>query len=397
MPDLRFPERADYPDLKWLEGHVLSPALVIFVEHVRHNIQTVVRALGGDVLRWRPHIKTIKIPCILRELVDAGIRRFKCATSKEARVLLETLSSAGIEQADLLFAYPCRGPMLRATADLARRYRAYDVSVLVDSMEAVRDLPPELGCFVDINPGMNRTGVPIEDTKRILAICEQAGQRLKGLHHYEGHLAALEPTQRRAKAHACFDALVEVVDKVEGAGLCSSEVITSGTPTFLDALDHPALSARQRGAHTVSPGTVVYHDLNSEKEIPELRLQPAALLFSRAISCPCDGVMTFDVGSKSLAAEMEGPPASIWGFPEYEAMTPSEEHFPWIVPSARAGESVSRHPPVLMVPAHVCPTVNLAQEAILIRATGEPSIVDVSARAHDLRYPPTISPPTYPT
>ena len=60
---------------------VTTPALVVYLEHVRENVRRVVQRLGGDVDRWRPHVKTSKIPAIYAELVRAGLRRFKCATT----------------------------------------------------------------------------------------------------------------------------------------------------------------------------------------------------------------------------------------------------------------------------------------------------------------------------
>ena len=39
---------------------------------------------------------------------------------------------------------------------------------------------------------------------------------------------------------------------------------------------------------------------------------------------------------------------------------------------------------MLLFPKHVCPTVNLAEQALVIEAGRDPQIVEVSARAHDL-------------
>ena len=158
----------------------------------------------------------------------------------------------------------------------------------------------------------------------------------------------------------------------------SSAIVTSGTPTFLPALAYPRFPAGVR--HRISPGTVVYHDLRSAEQVPDLDPRPAALVLSRVVSQPAPDIVTCDAGSKSLAADAGDPCAFALGHPELVALTPSEEHLPLRVSGNRRP---ARGETLLLVPRHVCPTVNLAEEALLI--DGERTrVVPVSARAHDL-------------
>src|SRR5688572_31562514 len=96
-----------------LAERALSPALVVHLGAVRHNIARAIELCGGDPGRWRPHVKTTKIPAVMRELALAGVRHFKCATTREAAVLLDTLAQAGAAGGDLLVAYPLVGPALK--------------------------------------------------------------------------------------------------------------------------------------------------------------------------------------------------------------------------------------------------------------------------------------------
>jgi len=68
-----------------IEGieRVLTPALAIYSEHVDANIAVTLGLLGGDASRWRPHVKTAKLACIMRRMVERGILTFKCATTLE--------------------------------------------------------------------------------------------------------------------------------------------------------------------------------------------------------------------------------------------------------------------------------------------------------------------------
>jgi D-serine deaminase-like pyridoxal phosphate-dependent protein len=67
--------------------------------------------------------------------------------------------------------------------------------------------------------------------------------------------------------------------------------------------------------------------------------------------------------------------------PELVAGRPSEEHLPLDVTS---GTPPPRGTPLHLVPRHVCPTVNLAEQAVLIERGRIVDVVPVAGRAHDL-------------
>jgi D-serine deaminase-like pyridoxal phosphate-dependent protein len=359
-----------------------TPALVIDLERVRRNVGTMLARTGGAD-RWRPHVKTTKTPEVWAELVHAGVTRFKCATTREARVLVETLEREQAHDPDVCVGYPLRGPALDALARLARDHPGVRLSVLCEDADLVRSIPDELGILVDVNLGMDRTGVPAAEHGEVLAVARGAGERLRGLHGYEGLVHDGPPETRRAAAFACYDRLLKLVEHVRSEGLALEELVTSGTPGFPAALAYPPfaeLAARHGVAHRVSPGTVVLHDARSEEQNGDLGLVPAAWVVSRVVSRPAAGVVTCDAGSKALAAEAGDPCAVVAGHPELVALPPSEEHLPLRVTT---GGGPARGEALALVPRHVCPTVNLAEEALL-RDGDELRVVPVRARAHDL-------------
>ena len=334
--------------------------------------------MDGDASRWRAHVKSTKIPEVLALLLDAGLRFFKCATLREARVLLDCARKHGV-QIDLLVAYPLRSPALEELAALRRHFGEATVGVLCE--DPLLQIDEGLGVFVDLNCGMNRSGVPMKDREAILACIEAAGSRFRGIHFYEGQLHSGDFATRKAAAHPLYDALLELCDELSADGHEIGEIVTSGTPGFRAALDHPGLAAPSCGAlHRVSPGTVVYHDQRSDETCDELDLQPAALVFSRVVSLPAPDLATCDAGSKALAAEAGSPVAVALGHPQLEAGIPSEEHLPF---HCAADAQPDRGSELYLVPRHVCPTVNLAEAALFIDG-GDTRRVEVSARAHDL-------------
>jgi D-serine deaminase-like pyridoxal phosphate-dependent protein len=357
---------------------LLSPSLIVYLDRVRENLRRIV-TLVGDVGRWRPHIKTTKIPEVYAEMVRVGLRHFKCATLREAETLLGVLREEGIERADLLFAYPLVGPALARLGSLAREAGGVSVSVLCEDPERIEHIDATLGVFVDIDPGMHRTGVPLERPDIVRALAQRAGPRFRGLHFYDGHVHGVTADARREMAHHGYRRLLEIVEGLRSTNEVE-EIVTSGTPAFRYALEFEPFGKLESANHRVSPGTVVFHDLRSEQELDDLDLVPAALVFSRVVSHPGVGRVTADAGSKSIAAEAGDPCAFALGHPGLLAQTPSEEHLPFTVDS---GQSPARGDELYLVPRHVCPTVNLAEQALLVDGENI-TVSQVRARAHDL-------------
>ena len=177
-----------------------SPGLVIYLDHVRENLRRVVAYAGGDVDRWRAHVKSTKIPAVFAELARAGLRHFKTATTRELRHLLEALEREGVDGADVLMAYPLRPPALGYVGRLAEGHPGVRVSVLCEDPGLVGDIPPSVSVFADVNPGMNRTGIPGEDGATLAALARAAGPRFRGVHYYDGHLYEGSAESRRADA-----------------------------------------------------------------------------------------------------------------------------------------------------------------------------------------------------
>jgi D-serine deaminase-like pyridoxal phosphate-dependent protein len=354
-----------------------SPALVILMKHVRSNIARIIE-LCGAVDRWRPHVKTTKISEVWESLLDAGVRRFKCATPRELEHLGRLVREREISGVSILVAFPHVGPTLELLDRVAGSFRELRVGMLVEDPAGAATLPENLEPWIDLNPGMDRTGIPLDDRERILATAQAAGRRLVGISVYDGHLHMADQEQRRSAVHDCYQRTLNLLKELRERAPNLKEVVSAGTPTFQAALSFEGFM-KEGLLHTVSPGTVVFHDLRSKEENPGLELLPAALVLARVISHPRERHFTCDAGSKALAAEAGDPCATVQGQPQYQAMSPSEEHLPFVV---HEGATPERGQALLLVPRHVCPTVNLHEEAVLVEADGSMRTVPVAARAH---------------
>ena len=186
---------------------------------------------------------------------------------------------------------------------------------------------------------------------------ETAYLGFRGVHFYEGHLAAcvahagssLVETEiaRARRADACAalyeDVLAPLLSYLRVKGVPPIELVTSGTPGFTHALEFDVRNALVLGmevgetpehvggwvlSHRVSPGTVVFHDWRGERQNPGLELTPAAVLMARVVSLPAGGRATLDCGSKAIAAEAGDPAGYVLGHPTWRALACSEEHMP---------------------------------------------------------------------
>jgi len=359
--------------------NVMTPALVIYPEVVASNIERTLHLLGGDANRWRPHIKTAKLAYTLSMLIERGVRTFKCATSLE---LLVACRSGAV---DVLVAYPAVGANALRVREIAEQFPEVCVSALAENEEQVQQWKgSSVGVFVDINPGMNRTGVEPSDPDSIIKLVRaivDAGLEFRGLHYYDGQYGGMEEHERTAAARAGYDRLLQLASNVGSSGFGVPEVVTAGTPTFPSSIAYKGFQGNNF-IHRVSPGTVVYSDATSLAQLPhEYGYAPAVLVATRVVSHPHKGIFTCDAGHKAVSADAGVPTCVVVGHAELTPLGPSEEHLPLQSSTEKKGPQVGEV--LYLLPRHICPTVNNFDEALVVRAGKIESVEKVSARGRE--------------
>jgi D-serine deaminase-like pyridoxal phosphate-dependent protein/REP element-mobilizing transposase RayT len=112
---------------------ISSPALLVYPDRVGENIRRMIRIAGG-VESLRPHMKTHKMPDVIRMQIEQGITKFKCATIAEA----EMTAAAGA--ADVLLGYQPVGPNAQRLIQLTRLFPKTKFSAVADDADAIRAL-----------------------------------------------------------------------------------------------------------------------------------------------------------------------------------------------------------------------------------------------------------------
>jgi D-serine deaminase-like pyridoxal phosphate-dependent protein len=315
----------------------------------------------GDATPARPHL-----------------RQFKCATTRELEVLCQ------LGAPDVLLAFPVVGANARRAAELAVAHPATRVSVLVESPAQLaqwRGAPVSI--FVDMNPGMDRTGL-IADSGTVLALARgvrDMGLELAGLHWYDGQMGGVPAAERERVAHAGYNQLLQLVGSLEAAGVPVLEVITSGTPAAPHAISYPGFVGASF-AHRISPGTPVYGDLTSLAQLPVAwGYRPAALVLTAVVSRPRPGRVTCDAGHKSVGADAGVPTCAVLGHPDWEPVRPSEEHLPIDLPPGAEAPEIGAQ--LYLLPRHICPTINNFDAAAIVSGGRAVRLEAVTARGHE--------------
>ena len=363
------------------EQDVESPALLLYPDRIRENIRRMI-AIAGDPARLRPHVKTHKLPGVIRMQVEAGIVQFKCATLSEAAMVAENGGK------DILVAYPLYGPAVDRLFGLIKKYPDIGFSMLIDHEAQARAIAGRAesaglvpGVYIDLNVGMNRTGIePGPDAMALYRLLENEPRlQLRGLHIYDGHLHQADRAEREANCTAGFKAVNEMIAALGKEGLRPQELVCGGTPTFPIHAGHPE--------RTLSPGTVLLWDWGYSTKFQDLDFQHATVLLTRVISKPGKNKLCLDLGHKAVASEMTPPRVHFMGISDYEHLGHSEEH---LVIAFEGAERFSAGDCLYGIPMHICPTVALHDAVWAVSGHRAVEKWRVTARTREMPPPNTI-------
>ncbi len=352
-----------------------SPALLIYRERVDENFRRMI-AMVGDPNRLRPHIKTHKLPELVKRQLELGITRLKCATIAEA----EMAASSGAP--DVLVASQPVGPGVRRLARIAKQFPQTQFSTTLDDADVIRALSRaadesgvRLGAWIDLDVGLHRTGAPPGPVALALVrqICDVPGLYFAGLHAYDGHIVEADPIRRAALCDAAFEPVTALMSQLDEAGLQAPALVVGGSPTF-------PMHARRAGVQC-SPGTTVLWDAGYSHRFPDLKFLPAAVLLTRVISHPFPGRICVDLGHKAVASEMPPPRALFPDLPDAKFVSHSEEH---LVLETSSADLLRTGHELYAIPWHVCPTVALHAEVWVVESGVAGTRWPVTARARRL-------------
>lgn len=336
---------------------VPSPALLVYPERVRENIRRMIE-MAGSADRLRPHVKTHKMAEVIKLQVEAGIVKFKCATIAEAEM------SAAAGGRDILLAYQPVGPNVNRMVRLCLKFPDVKFAAVVDKKRVVHSLSEAfseagltLGLMIDLDVGMNRTGIPAgpKAVELYRLINELPGVEPAGLHAYDGHNHTADLDERTKEFEEYVVPVRNLRDELKKDGIPVPRVVASGTPTF------PLHAAA--GDVECSPGTTVFMDFGYGDKFTDLPFEPAAVLLTRVVSKPGENLLCMDLGVKAVASEQPQPRVKLFDLPVSEFTNQSEEH---LVAQTENAADYKVGDALYGLPRHICPTVALYAEAVVV-------------------------------
>ncbi|MHA1143661.1 MAG: alanine racemase [Candidatus Helarchaeota archaeon] len=341
---------------KTWKDDVSTPALIIYLDKLKRNIEKMARFARDNGVNLRPHVKTHKCPEIARMQLEAGASGICVAKVAEAEVFVEE----GFR--DILIANQIIGrDKIQRLANLNKKAK---VRVAVDSHENVHNLNEiaiqndvVLEVLIDIDVGLGRTGVRDPDIALELAemIRIAPGLKLVGLQAYEGHLTYLSSMNEKIEqVKNCMNKVIEIRDLLNQHDHDITYITAGGSGTFM-------ITGKYPGITEIQPGTYVFWDHHMNTCCPDLFEQSLTIL-ATINNQTNRRKFTLDMGSKSCSVA-DGKP-TFKNHPKARMEIMTEEHGQFKKgknDKFRIGQKVE------LIPAHVCPTVNLYDEAYILK------------------------------
>jgi D-serine deaminase-like pyridoxal phosphate-dependent protein len=233
-----------------------TPAALIDVARMNHNIARMQQRLDALGVAFRPHVKTSKCEPVVQAQIAAGARGITVSTLKEA----EQFFAAGIR--DIVYAVGIAPGKLPQA--LALRRAGCDLKLVADSLAGVeaivafgREQNEAFEVWIEIDVDGHRSGIE-PDSPTLLPVARalvEGGMRLGGVIAHAGSsyeydtpeaLVQIAEQERAGTVHAA--------QRLRDAGLPCEVVSIGSTPT--------ALAAEQlEGVTEVRAGVYVFFDL----------------------------------------------------------------------------------------------------------------------------------------
>jgi D-serine deaminase-like pyridoxal phosphate-dependent protein len=347
-----------------------TPALLIDLDILEKNIETMSKFFSSVSAELKPMIKTHKCPIIAHKQIEAGATGIACAKLGEA----ETMVEAGIR--DIIIANPVAGePKVTRLVNLSKHS---DLIVAVDDSSNVRHLAEVarakgvgLDVVIEVDIGTNRCGTeagqPTLELARIIS--DHRSLNLRGLHGYEGFCGSIKSLEeRRETTHGALEKLVSTKDLLEDAGFDMEIVSAGGTPTYM-------ITGKYPGITDAKPGTYVFMDAKVKSVEGLEDFGYAQTVLTTIVSLPRPEVAICDAARKSVSTEFGLPLVMGIDGVEYDSLQEAHGRLK-VEPDTglKVGDKIE------LLTTHCCTTANLYDYFHCVRDEELEAIWRIAAR-----------------
>ncbi len=350
-------------------AEVDTPALVLDLDLMEHNIATMARFFAARDADLRPHFKTPKCPEVARRQLEAGAIGITCAKLGEA----EVIADAGLD-ASVLIANEIVGPrkverLIALAERLPELLYAVDDPAQIETVEAaLGSRPTRLGALIEVDVGMKRCGT--DTPEQTVALAKQlAASRIpyRGIMGYEGH-AVLVPdaAKRKSLAEQALARLEEHREALASSGLAPEIVSAGGTGTHDLTGSAPFVTEVLAGSYVFMDGA--YRRVRQDFE-------PALTLLTTVVHRR-GRILITDAGMKALSHEFGMPRGAD---APLECVGLSEEHGHVRIDE---GAELELQPGdrIALLPSHGDTTINLHDRYYAVRGNEVEAEWPIAAR-----------------
>jgi len=342
-----------------------TPALLIDLDRVEKNLETMQKKADASGALLRPHIKAHKIPELARTQVRLGAVGVTASKVSEA----EVMADAGIKDIFIANQIVTMTKLKRLTA-LSEKV---NISVGLDSRAGAKILSDVFSAagktidyVIEIDSGLNRCGVSpgLPAVELFNAIKHLSGLRFKGIFTHAGQVygkQTLAEVMEVSKLES--ETMVETRNCFKDVGVQPEVVSVGSTPTM-------RVWEGYAGVNEIRPGNYIFLDA-IQIALGVANPQACALtVLATVTSRPAHDRAVVDAGSKVFALDkgahgkemLKGFGLVLNKNAVLERL--SEEHG---IMSLDSNEKLEIGDTVSIIPNHACTVINLSDKAYGIR------------------------------
>lgn len=338
-----------------------TPAVLLDRTRLDANIRSMQAACDAHGIELHPHLKTHKMVEVARRQLAAGARGLTCAKLGEAEAILPS----GVREIFVAHSLvdPGQAGRISALADRLEQLRLAVTSE--EQLDAFLRLAArtsrKLAVLMAVDTGLGREGVrDVAAATRLAAgLARSRHVELRGFYTHEGNLYGVPPVEQPVR-----------VEEVIGRLCAVRDAIDPGLPAWPGcSVSARLVTEASRGRiQAVRPGAYVFGDIYLSKITGVMRADEVALhVLATVVDKPEPGLALIDAGSKTFSSDRtpDNVFAADAGGRDLAVVRVNEEHGylgGGAVDTLRVGERVR------LMPAHVCPVVNLTDAVVVTDA-----------------------------
>ncbi len=305
-------------DSKLTKADIETPALLVDLEVMERNLETMAQFLCNRPAKLRPHFKNHRVLELAARQMEHGAIGITCARLWQA----ERLVSFGIR--DILIANEIAGE--EPVARFVEMSHEAPVIVALDNPKVVADMARHarnckavVNVVVDVDLGLQRCGVPPgEPAVKLAKQVVESGLKFRGIMGYEGHLQPRPPGPEKVRAVTeAMQALVGTKNLIESQGIPVEIVSCGGTGDYSIAGVYPGVTENQAGSYLLMD--TWYAAVVSD-------FQVALSVLATVISKTAEERLVVDAGCKVISGERGLP--RVKGIPGLTVKALHAEHAP---------------------------------------------------------------------